>query len=408
MGAGARPAPAPRTRSSTPRCCAGRPTDPGPLRERVSVLLPVRDEQSDIGDCVRSLLAQPRRGDPRPRRRLDRCDRGARRPGGRGRSAGAGAAGRRRCRRVARQAARVRASWPAPPTRRATCSCSSTPTCGSAPTAVAAAVARAATPATSTWCRRTRARTGRRPAERLVQPLLQWSWLTFVPLRLAETLAPAVAGGGQRPVPRRRAARPTTAAGGHEAVRDEVLDDVALAPRGGARRRTGRRSRRDRLAAVPHVRRAGRGCATGYAKSLWSAFGSPAGAARGDRARWASPTSSRRSPRCAGRGPGWSDTRQPWPGVWSAHARPARGPGPMRWRTRLRSARSVTSRSVRWRADGAARCGGRDARSDGAGCRRRCGTRRARGRRPARGAGPRRDGARSRGRASAESSAGPT
>ena len=43
----------------------------------------------------------------------------------------------------------------------------------------------------------------------------------------------------------------------------------------------------------------------GYTKSLWAAFGSPAGAAGGRWVRWASPTCCRRWRRCAGRGPGW-------------------------------------------------------------------------------------------------------
>ena len=43
----------------------------------------------------------------------------------------------------------------------------------------------------------------------------------------------------------------------------------------------------------------------GYAKSLWSAFGSPAGAAGVARPCSESPTSCRRWPRCAGRGLGW-------------------------------------------------------------------------------------------------------
>lgn len=66
------------------------------------------------------------------------------------------------------------------------------------------------------------------PMERLVQPLLTWTWLTLLPLRAAErsprrSLAVA---GGQFLVVRRTAYR---RAGGHAAVRAHVLDDVALA-----------------------------------------------------------------------------------------------------------------------------------------------------------------------------------
>ena len=63
--------------------------------------------------------------------------------------------------------------------------------------------------------------------ERLVQPLLWWSWLTFLPLRDRRTFEPAVACGGQRAAARRRCAG-LRDAGGHAAVRD----------RGGGGRRT--------------------------------------------------------------------------------------------------------------------------------------------------------------------------
>jgi hypothetical protein len=113
-------------------------------------------------------------------------------------------------------------------------------------------------------------------SERLVQPLLQWSWLTFLPLRAAEELPrrSLTAACGQFVVVRRSA---LDRAGGFTAVRDAVLDDVALVRavkasggRGGVadgsqiatcRMYTGWRELRD-----------------GYSKSLWSAVGSPAGA----------------------------------------------------------------------------------------------------------------------------------
>lgn len=62
---------------------------------------------------------------------------------------------------------------------------------------------------------------------RLVQPLLQWSWLTFLPLRLAESPSrPSMsAANGQLLAVRRSTYR---RAGGHAAVRHEVVDDVAL------------------------------------------------------------------------------------------------------------------------------------------------------------------------------------
>ncbi|HWG93520.1 MAG TPA: glycosyltransferase family 2 protein [Mycobacteriales bacterium] len=64
-------------------------------------------------------------------------------------------------------------------------------------------------------------------ATRLVQPLLQWSWLTFLPLRLAEA-APQpslAAANGQLLAVRRDVYR---RAGGHAAVKAEVVEDVAL------------------------------------------------------------------------------------------------------------------------------------------------------------------------------------
>lgn len=64
-------------------------------------------------------------------------------------------------------------------------------------------------------------------ATRLVQPLLQWSWLTFLPLRVAERSSrPSLAAAnGQLLAVRRDAYR---RAGGHAGVRDEVVEDVAL------------------------------------------------------------------------------------------------------------------------------------------------------------------------------------
>jgi hypothetical protein len=114
-------------------------------------------------------------------------------------------------------------------------------------------------------------------AERLVQPLLQWSWLTFLPLRAAERSSrPSLAAANGQLLAVRRAGYDR--AGGHAAVRDQVIDDVALLR--AVRRAGGRGGVVDGtdLAACrmydgwPALR-------DGYAKSLWSAFGSPAGAA---------------------------------------------------------------------------------------------------------------------------------
>ena len=62
---------------------------------------------------------------------------------------------------------------------------------------------------------------------RLVQPLLQWSWLTFLPLRLAERPGrPSLAAANGQLLAVRRAAYDR--AGGHGAVRHDVVEDVAL------------------------------------------------------------------------------------------------------------------------------------------------------------------------------------
>ena len=113
-------------------------------------------------------------------------------------------------------------------------------------------------------------------AERLVQPLLQWSFLTTLPLRAAErSLRPSLsAANGQFLAVDAAAYR---RAGGHAAVRAEVLEDIALLR--AVKRAGGRGGVADgsRLATCrmydgwPALRE-------GYAKSLWSAFGSPAGA----------------------------------------------------------------------------------------------------------------------------------
>ncbi len=113
-------------------------------------------------------------------------------------------------------------------------------------------------------------------AERLVQPLLQWSWLTFLPLRLAErSAAPSLcAANGQLLACRAEAYRK---AGGHTCVKDQVIEDVELA------RAFKRACLRVAIADGTTVAtcRMYSGWAElrdGYTKSLWAAFGSPGGA----------------------------------------------------------------------------------------------------------------------------------
>ena len=115
------------------------------------------------------------------------------------------------------------------------------------------------------------------PAERLVQPLLQWSWLTFLPLGLGESLpSPSlVAANGQFLVCRRQSYE---AAGGHTAVRDAVLEDVELAR---AFKRAGLRATvadGTHLAAC-RMYTGWPGVRDGYSKSLWATSRTAAGAA---------------------------------------------------------------------------------------------------------------------------------
>jgi Glycosyl transferase family 2 len=114
-------------------------------------------------------------------------------------------------------------------------------------------------------------------AERLVQPLLQWSWLTFLPLRVAERSArPALAAANGQLLAVRRVAYDR--AGGHAAVRAQVVEDVALLR--AVKRAGGRGGVADGTALADCRMYAGWSeLRDGYTKSLWSAFGSPAGAA---------------------------------------------------------------------------------------------------------------------------------
>lgn len=113
--------------------------------------------------------------------------------------------------------------------------------------------------------------------DRLVQPLLQWLWLTFLPLRAMERSprpSLAAAGGQFLVVDRAGYLR----AGGHAAVADKVLEDIELAR--AVKRSGGRIALADgsRLAACrmyetwPQLR-------DGYSKSLWASFGHPTAAA---------------------------------------------------------------------------------------------------------------------------------
>lgn len=111
-------------------------------------------------------------------------------------------------------------------------------------------------------------------AERLVQPLLPWSVLTFLPLRVSErsrhrSLAVAA---GQFLVVRRSV---YDAAGGHAAVRACVLDDLALARRLRRSGATGTIAEGSTLASC-HMYDGWASVRDGYRKSAWALAGGPA------------------------------------------------------------------------------------------------------------------------------------
>jgi hypothetical protein len=107
----------------------------------------------------------------------------------------------------------------------------------------------------------------------LVQPLLQWSWLTFLPLRAMErSRRPSLAAaGGQLLVVRADAYR---RAGGHRAVRDRVLEDVELAR--AVKRSGGRIALADGSSlATCRMYASWHELVDGYGKSLWASPGLP-------------------------------------------------------------------------------------------------------------------------------------
>jgi len=111
--------------------------------------------------------------------------------------------------------------------------------------------------------------------ERLVQPLLQWSWLSTLPLGIAErSPRPSLsAANGQLIVVDAQTYR---RAGGHAAVRDEVLEDIALlraVKRAGGHGVAADGSR----IATCRMYEGWRAVRAGYGKSLWNAFGSAPG-----------------------------------------------------------------------------------------------------------------------------------
>jgi hypothetical protein len=110
---------------------------------------------------------------------------------------------------------------------------------------------------------------------RLVQPLLQWSWLSTVPLKLAQktTRKSLAVANGQFIVCRRA---DYLKAGGHESVRDQVLDDLMLLRSFYEHGLTGTVADGTKLASC-RMYANDRELVAGYTKSLWKAFNGATG-----------------------------------------------------------------------------------------------------------------------------------
>ncbi|MCG3041744.1 glycosyltransferase [Streptomyces sp. S1A] len=252
------------------------PVDPPPVAELVSLLMPVRDEAGRVGPALRSLLAQERV----PRAEVIVLDDQS--------TDGTGDVVRRLCGPY-RHARVVRGTAPRPgsPGKAHACHQLASLARGSvlvfvdadvvlAPHAVASSVTllrSAGLDLVSPFPRQV----AEGSANRLVQPLLQWSWLTSLPLRRAETSPrPALsAANGQFLVVDAAALR---RCGGFAAVTDEVLEDMALVR---ALKRAGGRGGIVDGSRIARCRMydGWRDLREGYGKSLWAAFGSGGGAA---------------------------------------------------------------------------------------------------------------------------------
>ena len=112
--------------------------------------------------------------------------------------------------------------------------------------------------------------------ERVAQPLLQWSWFATLPLRLAEKLRrpSMVVANGQFLIIKSSS---YTQSGGHEAVKSEVLDDMELAR---SLIRTGANGGVADGSKVAECRMYSSAAELieGYSKSQWRAFANPYGA----------------------------------------------------------------------------------------------------------------------------------
>ena len=252
------------------------PPDPPPVAEQVALLLPVRDEAARVEPCLRSLLAQTGVRDLT----VTVLDDGS--------TDGTADVVRRVAgddpRVSVRTGAPLPAGWWGKPWACAQLA-ETVPDATVlvfvdadvvlAPQAVAAAVAMlrwAGLDLVSPYPRQVAVSA----AERLVQPLLAWSWLTTLPLLVAERSRreSLVAANGQLLVVDTVAYR---RAGGHGSVRAQMLEDIALLR--AVKRAGGRGTVVDGTSlATCRMYDGWPALREGYAKSLWSAFGPPAGA----------------------------------------------------------------------------------------------------------------------------------
>jgi hypothetical protein len=252
-------------------------TDPPPVQERVSILLPVRDEARRVGPCLEALLAQRKVAELEFLLLDDGSTDGTAQV----------------VRDVAGHDPRVRlvdggqqpppSGWLGKPWA---CQRLADLATGGvlvfvdadvvlAPDAVASSVHLLRTTGLDLVSPYPRQLAGT-PAERIVQPLLQWSWLTTLPLGFAEgSRRPSLsAANGQLLVVDTATYR---RAGGHRSVRGAVLDDVELLR--AVKRAGGHGTVVDGTGlAACRMYEGWADLEAGYVKSLWAAFGSPAGA----------------------------------------------------------------------------------------------------------------------------------
>ncbi len=248
-----------------------------PIGARVTVLLPVRDEAPRVAACLRAVLAQRQV----PHLRVIVCDDGS--SDGSAEIIGRLAAGDQRVRLLTGQP--LPSGWLGKPHAcQQLADAAGTQTdllvfvdadVVLAPDAIASAVTcllRNGLDLVSPYPRQVATGAG----ARLVQPLLQWSWLTFLPLRVAERSArPSLcAANGQFIVIRRASYQQ---AGEHAAVRDAVIEDIALMRAVKAVGGVGGIVDGTHLATCT-MYDDWAALSAGYEKSLWTAFGSPVGA----------------------------------------------------------------------------------------------------------------------------------